>query len=355
MFDGLLRNKKVLLTGHTGFKGAWMLAWLHHLGAQVCGYALKPVRPHDLYEAINGDELCRSVIADIRDIERVKKTVVDFAPDFIFHMAAQPLVRLSYEQPLETFSINAMGTAHILDALRDLDKPCVAVMITTDKVYHNLENGHFYDENDRLGGHDPYSASKACAELVIDSYRKSFFNPRDYDRHQKSISSARAGNVIGGGDWAKDRIIPDIIRALSAGESILVRNPQSIRPWQHVLDPLSGYLTLAAAQAEEPVQFAQGYNFGPEPEDNLTVLDLAKEAINIWGHGQYHTPDMIDAPHEAGLLQLDISKARKELGWCPKYQAREAIDLTIEWYRSVEGKSPEARAKTMEQIARYPR
>ena len=328
------KGKKIFVTGHTGFKGSWLITWLQQLAAIVKGYALAPENEYDLYNAIKGNELCESVIADIRDKERLKAELLSFQPDFIFHLAAQPLVRLSYEQPTETFAINAQGTAHLLDAIRFLQKPCVAVMITTDKVYENLETGHHYKETDRLGGHDPYSASKACAELVIDSYRKSFFNPQQYKLHYKSISVARAGNVIGGGDWAKDRIIPDILRALSEGKPIKLRNPSSVRPWQHVLDPLHGYLVLAAHQYKEPGGFTSAYNFGPNPDNNLTVEALTQETIRVWRDGYYIVEDDIQSPHEAGILYLDSKKVKRELNWSPSLNAIDSIDKTINWYKN---------------------
>jgi CDP-glucose 4,6-dehydratase len=346
------KNKKVFVTGHTGFKGSWLITWLYQLGAQVKGYALAPENEYDLYNAIRGDELCESVIADIRNKERLEKEILSFEPDFIFHLAAQPLVRLSYEFPAYTFEVNAQGTAHVLDALRLLQKPCVAVMITTDKVYENLETGHHYKETDRLGGYDPYSASKACAELVIDSYRKSFFNPANYQQHYKSISVARAGNVIGGGDWAKDRIIPDIVRSLNKHEAVLLRNPLSVRPWQHVLEPLHGYLILAASQEEQPAKFTSAYNFGPEPQDNLTVEEVTQRAIAIWGSGDYEKSETVQQVHEAGLLRLDISKVKTELGWKPKYNASEAITKTINWYQRFT-KGDNARQLVAEQVESY--
>lgn len=332
-FNNTFKDKRVFVTGHTGFKGSWLISWLHLLGAEIKGFSLASENDFDLYHAINGDTICSSTIGDIRDITHLKKTVLDFQPDFVFHLAAQPLVRLSYDIPIDTFSVNAIGTANVLDALRFLDKPCIAVMITTDKVYHNKETNYYYKEEDRLGGYDPYSASKAAAEIVIDSYRKSFFNPSNYSKHQKSISVGRAGNVIGGGDWAKDRIIPDIVRSLSGGEQIQVRNPNAVRPWQHVLEPLSGYLALAAEQLSDPIKYADAFNFGPHPADNLTVGEIVGEAINIWGSGSYYTPELKDAPHEAGLLQLDITKAIEILGWKPKYEAKVAINKTINWYK----------------------
>lgn len=343
-------GKRVFVTGHTGFKGSWLLSWLHQLGAVVKGYALAPQTPRDLYLAINGDSMCESVIADIRDAGSLKNELIAFQPDFVFHLAAQPLVRLSYQIPIDTFAINAMGTAHVLEALRLLEKPCVAVMVTTDKVYHNKEQHYFYKEEDRLGGYDPYSASKATAELIIDSYRKSFFNPLQYSQHGKSISVGRAGNVIGGGDWAVDRIIPDIIRALVEQQPVLVRNPTAVRPWQHVLEPLGGYLTLAAKQVESPVDFAGAFNFGPDTADNLTVEAVAKTAIRCWGKGEINIPELSGAPHEAGLLQLDISKAGEVLQWKPKFVAEQAILLTIEWYKEYIAEPANATKKTIEQI-----
>ncbi len=287
-----------------------------------------------MYNAMAGDALCQSVIADIRDAERVKKELLEFEPDFVFHLAAQPLVRYSYTAPIETFDVNVMGTANVLDAVKDLLKPCVVVIITTDKVYQNKEQNYFYKEDDKLGGYDPYSASKAAAEIVVDSYRSSFFNPADCSKHQKSISSARAGNVIGGGDWAPDRIVPDIIRALSADAPIIVRNPLSVRPWEHVLEPLHGYLVLGACQQFDPVKYATAYNFGPRMDETLSVGELVKEAVGVWGSGSTETPAQVNAPHEAGLLQLDITKAEKELNWKPSFSVRQAVAMTVSWYKN---------------------
>jgi CDP-glucose 4,6-dehydratase len=339
--EAYYKGKKVFLTGHTGFKGSWMLNWLHLLGAEVKGYALAPENEGDLYHAIEGDKLCTSVIADIKEELRVKEEILNFEPDFIFHLAAQPLVRLSYDIPVETFTVNAIGTANVLDAVRALDKPCTVVCITTDKVYENVEWHYPYRESDRLGGYDPYSASKACAELIISSYRNSFFNINNYDKHKKSIASARAGNVIGGGDWAKDRIIPDIVRALMEDKTILIRNPYAVRPWQHVLEPIGGYLHLGTKMVDNPVKYAESWNFGPLAEDNLTVVQLSKIAIDIWGSGQYETPKLEGEPHEAGLLKLDISKTTNVLKWQPKYNANKAIENTIGWYKKGSNSSDE--------------
>jgi len=344
------KGKKVFLTGHTGFKGAWMVACLHQLGAEVKGYALDPYTPSDLYNVANIEGYCKSVIADIRDKARVEQEILSYQPDFVFHLAAQPLVRLSYDIPVETFDVNVMGTAHVLDAVRQLEKPCSVVLITTDKVYENKEWIFPYRENDRLGGYDPYSASKGAAEIVIQSYRNSFFNPLKILEHQKGIASARAGNVIGGGDWAKDRIIPDIVRALSKGESIEIRSPHATRPWQHVLEPVFGYLILGSKLKEDPAKFSEAWNFGPYISDQLSVLDLAKIAIEAWGEGTYTTPSQIDAPHEANLLMLDISKSSNQLKWKPQYSAHQAIHKTIEWYKKTNGAEDLAKTITQEQI-----
>jgi CDP-glucose 4,6-dehydratase len=326
------KNKKIFLTGHTGFKGTWLLSWLNILGANVKGFSLEPTEK-SLYNAISGNTLCDSIIGDIRDGKLLEKSILDFQPDFIFHLAAQPLVRLSYENPSETFAINAIGTANLLDAVRLLKNPCNVIIITTDKVYENMEWQYPYRENDRLGGYDPYSASKACAELVVSSYRNSFFNENSFEQHQKSIATARAGNVIGGGDWAKDRIIPDTINALSLNQPIEVRNPNAVRPWQHVLESLNGYLHLGKRLVENPIKFSDSWNFGPNADDNLTVETLVKIAIETWGSGDYIKPIQINQPHEAGLLKLDISKTVNALDWSPQYNSLKAITKTIEWYK----------------------
>lgn len=326
-------GKKVFLTGHTGFKGAWMLKTLVLLGANVKGYALNPQNDIDLYNLIDGEKICDSVIADLRDKERLNKEITDFEPDFVFHLAAQPLVRLSYEIPVETFEVNVIGTANVLDAVRMLKKKCNVILITTDKVYQNNEWIYPYRENDRLGGHDPYSASKACAELVINSYRNSFFNDKTYKVHQKAIAVGRAGNVIGGGDWSKDRLIPDIAKAFSNNEQVIIRNPKSVRPWQHVLEPVIGYLLLGAHLFEKPLEFNQSYNFGPFLSDALPVEKMLALATHSWGGGDYRVEASENELHEAGLLKLDISKAISDLKWCPKLNAQEAVSMTMDWYK----------------------
>ncbi len=326
------KDKKVFLTGHTGFKGAWMLKTLSLLGAQVKGYALEPQTKDDLFYLIKGEEICDSVIADLRDKKCLENEVVDFQPDFVFHLAAQPLVLLSYEIPAETFEVNVVGTANVLDAVRLLEKKCDVVLITTDKVYHNNEWVYPYRENDRLGGYDPYSASKACAELVIDSYRNSFFNSKEYNLHQKSIAVARAGNVIGGGDWSKDRLIPDIAKAFAINKAVVIRNPKSVRPWQHVLEPVIGYLLLGTNLYNYPLKYNHAYNFGPYISDAISVEDMLQLAIESWGKGKYIIENDLNQPHEAGLLKLDISKSISELKWTPKLNAKEAVSLTMDWY-----------------------
>jgi CDP-glucose 4,6-dehydratase len=327
------KNKKVFITGHTGFKGSWLLCLFKLLGAQVKGYALQPNTPADLFHLIKGETLCESIIGDIRDLKKIEAEIKSFQPDFIFHLAAQSLVLLSYKETPTTFDTNVMGTANVLEAMRSLKKACSAVLITTDKVYHNNEWAYPYRENDQLGGYDPYSASKACAELVIDSYRNSFFNTSTFDEHRQAIAVARAGNVIGGGDWAKDRLMPDVARALGSERPVVLRNPASLRPWQHVLEPLTGYLLLGQRLQEEPVRFGQAYNFGPHPDDTLPVQAMVELAIENWGKGSFKIERSTNQPHEAGLLKLDISKAASDLGWKPKLRATQAVGKTIDWYR----------------------
>lgn len=328
------QGKKVFLTGHTGFKGSWLLKILSMLGAEVKGYSLEPQTDTDLYHLVDGNSLCTSCIADIRDRELLIDSVLSFQPDFVFHLAAQPLVRYSYKFPSETFEVNAIGTANLLDAVRLLDKQVSTVLITTDKVYHNNEWAYPYRENDKLGGYDPYSASKACAEIIIDSYRNSFFSLKNYSSHLKGLAVARAGNVIGGGDWSKDRLIPDIARAFSLKKEVLIRNPSSVRPWQHVLEPLLGYLQLGVELNKNPENFSQAYNFGPYINDSLPVIEMVKLAIESWGTGSYKILNDSTQPHEAGLLKLDISKALTEVKWAPKFNAEIAVSATVEWYKA---------------------
>lgn len=345
-------NKRVFLTGHTGFKGAWLLQILQGLGAEVKGYALAPEKDKDLYNQIDGDKLCySSVIADVSDLKTLKGEMVRFEPQFVFHLAAQSLVRRSYDMPVESFMVNTMGTAHVLEAMRSLPDACVGLMITTDKVYENPERGEPFCEDDKLGGYDPYSASKAAAEIVVSSYRRSFFHPEKYDQHKKSIAAVRAGNVIGGGDYSDDRIIPDIVRGIEGLNQVSLRNPQSIRPWQHVLEPLSGYLLLAAKMAEDPKRFSSAFNFGPEKDDMLSVEALTKIFFNAYGRdANYQIQQSDKNPHEANLLLLDSSKAHDEISWKPKLNAQQAIEWSAEWYAD---KTRSAKEKCDEQIEKY--
>jgi CDP-glucose 4,6-dehydratase len=345
----IFSGKRIFLTGHTGFKGAWMLQVLKSMGAEVMGYALAPEHPDDLYCQINGDGLCHSVIADLNDRQRLTDEMVRFNPDFVFHLAAQALVRRSYRQPVETFAANVMGTAHVLEAICALPGPCVAVMITTDKVYENPERGNAFTEEDKLGGYDPYSASKAAAEIVIESYRRSFFNPGHFDTHRKAIASVRAGNVIGGGDRSEDRLIPDIVRAIEKGEPVVLRNPQSVRPWQHVLEPVFAYLQLAATMQEDGIRYSSAYNIGPERSDERTVAQVTNAFYEAFGKPAAFDVKPEKALHEAGLLMLDNTKIKTELGWQPKLNAEEAIRWTAQWYAD----RRDAREKCREQIERY--
>lgn len=344
------KGKRVFITGHTGFKGIWLKTILHMFGATVKGYSLEPEDSKQFYTLFSSYKMEENIIADIRDKEKLKDAIITFQPDFIFHLAAQSLVLRSYKIPSETFEINVIGTANIFEALLSLDKKCTTIVITTDKVYENKEKNILYKEDDMLGGYDPYSASKACAEIAVQSFRNSFFNIEKFDLHKKVFSTARAGNVIGGGDWNQDRIIPDCIKSLMKGETIKVRNPGSIRPWQHVLEPLSGYLLLAASLNEQPLLFSKPFNFGPYQDDHLTVKELVELVIKIWGTGKFETPGNNNAHHEANLLQLDIQRAISDLGWKPKLTAQEAIQWTIDWYK----KDINAQAEfTFEQIDNY--
>ena len=332
----IYRNKRVLITGHTGLKGSWLAVWLHALGAKVYGYSLPAPTKPSLY-ALAGirDLLSGEKIADIRDRRAMAVVVRAWKPDVVFHLAAQPIVRESYKIPYETFEVNVLGTASVLDAVRAAGRPCAVVCITTDKCYENRERPAGYKETDPFGGYDPYSASKGAAEILIASYRRSFFNPDAIHVHGVQLASARAGNVIGGGDWAKDRILPDLVRALSAGRPAPVRNPEAVRPWQHVLEPLSGYLTLGAKMLASPsAKWCAGWNFGPERSGEDSVGHVADLAVKYWGAaGRWVFVGKPGAPHEAGLLRLNIAKAKTNLGWKPRWDLETAVAKTIAWYQ----------------------
>ncbi len=345
------KNKRVFLTGHTGFKGAWMLQILHHFGAEVIGYSLAPENENDLFQQINGATLCASsIIADIREEKTLSKYLNDFQPDYVFHLAAQSLVRRSYSIPSDTFSTNVMGTISVLEAMRKLEKPCIGIMVTTDKVYENNEQGIAFKEDEKLGGYDPYSASKAATEIAIASYRNSFFNPEKYKEHKKAIASVRAGNVIGGGDYSLDRIIPDITRAIENNEAVVLRSPKAVRPWQHVLEPIMAYLYLAAKLNDEPQQLASSFNIGPDKEDVLEVRTVTQKFIEYYGKGTYSIAPNAPMLHEANLLMLDNAKIKNAITWQPILNADTAIKLTAEWYADKENTATE---KCLMQIEEY--
>ena len=347
-FANSYQGKRVLVTGHTGFKGAWLCEWLLALGAEVTGYSLSAPTSPSLFDQLGLAQRLTHLEGDILEPSKLRAAIAQAQPDFLFHLAAQPLVRASYADPVRTFDVNVLGTVQVLEALRSLTKPCAAVCVTTDKCYENREWLYGYREEDPLGGHDPYSASKAAAEIVIASYRKSFFTGGPV-----RVASARAGNVIGGGDWAVDRIVPDSIRALSARQPIAVRNRHATRPWQHVLEPLSGYLWLGARLAAAE-SFASAFNFGPSHDADRTVGELVTELLRHWpGHWDDRTDP--HAPHEAGRLQLATDKAHALLGWSPAWGFAEAVGATISWYRTVHG-NPSAenlRTLTQNQIRQY--
>ena len=350
-----LRGKKVFVTGHTGFKGSWVLLLLDRLGARVTGYSLAAPTTPSLFEAARLIDLVETHHeADIRDAGRLAAAVRAADPDVVLHLAAQPLVRLSHREPLDTFSTNVVGTASLLDAVRLRGKPCVLISVTSDKCYEPHSDGRPHDEDDRLGGHDPYSASKGAAELVAAAYRKSYFPPARLGEHGVQLATVRAGNVIGGGDWAEDRIVTDIVRHLAAGEPVPVRNPAAVRPWQHVLEPLTGYLTLAAAMVAEPsAAWCTGWNFGPAAGDDITVRQLAEIFIASWGAGSWKDIHDPRAPIETHVLRLAIDKSLAGLPWRPRLSSHEAIKRTAEWFRAYGDDPAAARSLCMADIVSY--
>ena len=334
-FAEAFKGKRVLVTGHTGFKGSWLAIWLHRLGARVSGYALPPENTPSNFVASNVAGLLEhDIVADIRAAHRFEQALRDIRPDVVLHLAAQALVRVGYETPRETFDVNVMGTVNVLDALRRVGHPCVCVVITSDKCYENREQVWGYRETDAMGGYDPYSASKGCAELVVSSMRRSYFPPRELLRHQVKVASARAGNVIGGGDWARDRIVTDLMKSIVEGRPVEVRSPASVRPWQHVLEPLSGYLQLAARMLEsDDPRWLEGWNFGPVTGVEMPVSDLVEQLIAAWGEGSWVDVSGAAAPHEARVLRLSIDKAMVDLGWRPRWSTARALLHLARWYR----------------------
>lgn len=349
------RGRKVFITGHTGFKGSWLALWLADLGAEVYGYSLPPpTNPSNFETSRVREALLGHAEADILDREALAKAVKAARPDFVFHLAAQSLVRESYATPYETFEVNVMGSASLLEAVRAYGGPCAVVMVTSDKCYENLERQEGYSEGDRMGGFDPYSASKGAAELFISSYRRSFFNPEKLQSHGVKVASARAGNVIGGGDWAKDRIVVDFAVHCSRGESVPVRSPHSVRPWQHVLEPIGGYLALAQKldQSADPA-LCDGFNFGPRLGDEATVRALVERFCARWPGASWRDDSKGEHPHEAGLLRLKIDKAVSMLGWSPVWGLDKTVERTANWYRAFYGGQTDTRALCLEDIQSY--
>ena len=347
------KGKCVFLTGHTGFKGGWLSLWLSSMGAKVTGYALAPNTKPNFFEVVKiEDDLEQSHIADVRDLEKLQKAMRDAQPEIVIHMAAQPLVRYSYANPVETYATNVMGTVHVLESIRALDCVRAAVIVTTDKCYENQEWVWGYRENEPMGGQDPYSNSKGCAELVTNAYLQSYFAPEKYAQHRLAIASARAGNVIGGGDWSEDRLIPDAIKAFEANQPLMIRNPLAIRPWQHVLEPLSGYLVLAQALYRDGAQFDGGWNFGPRDEDARPVQEVINLLIQNWGNSASWKQDEKEQPHEAHALKLDCSKAHQLLKWSAKWSLEKAIAQITHWHEALQKKS-NMREISLAQIHEY--
>lgn len=328
------KGRKVFVTGHTGFKGVWLCIWLDSLGADVTGYALDPPTEPNLFDLSGIGSRITSLRGDVRDLESLSRSVRDASPEIVIHMAAQPLVRDSYLDPVTTYATNVMGTVNLLEAVRKASGIRAVLNVTTDKCYENREWIWGYRENEPMGGYDPYSNSKACSELVTSAYRSSFFNPDGYRSHGVALASARAGNVIGGGDWARDRLVPDIVRALEANEKVHIRNPHAIRPWQHVLEPLSGYLLLAQRLWEDGPRYVGGWNFGPYDEDARSVEWIVKEMCGKWGTGAGYEVAAGEHPHEARFLKLDCTKARVELGWRPRWNLEKSLERVVSWARA---------------------
>jgi len=346
------KNRVVFLTGHTGFKGSWLSLWLSALGARITGYALAPPTQPNLFEQAGIARLARSIHGDIRDFPRLKAALAECRPEVVIHLAAQSVVARGYDDPIETYSSNVMGTLHLFEALRQLRQPCALINVTSDKCYENREWVWGYRENEPMGGRDPYSNSKSCAELVTSAYRESFFPEDSVASHGIALASARAGNAIGGGDWTPNQLIPDLVRAFVAGRPCLIRNPMAIRPWQFVLEPLRGYLMLAQKLSDSPSRFACGWNFGPAEADAQPVSSLADELARLWGPRASWAQDSAVHPHEAHLLKLDTSKAKACLNWRPVLPLQQALSWIVEWYQAFAA-GEDLPALTRKQIERY--
>lgn len=346
------KGKRVLLTGHTGFKGGWLSLWLQSMDAQVVGYALAPPTTPSLFEIAGVGQAMTSITGDIRVLGDLRKVFIEHQPEIVIHMAAQPLVRYSYIDPTETYSTNIMGTVNLLESIRGISSVKVVINVTSDKCYENREWIWGYRENEPMGGFDPYSSSKSCAELVTAAYRNSYFHSDKYLAHGVAIASVRAGNVIGGGDWARDRLIPDIIYAITQGKPVNIRNPHAIRPWQHVLEPLSGYLVLAQKLYEEGAAYAEGWNFGPNDDDAKPVQWIVEKLTQSWGESARWVLDRSDHPHEAHYLKLDCSKAKARLNWHPRWHIEDALNATIDWHRAYLN-GEDMRELTLRQIGNY--
>lgn len=345
-------GRTVFLTGHTGFKGGWLALWLQALGAKVVGYSLPPPTNPSLFEVARVADGMTNIEGDIRDLARLAAAMAEHQPEIVIHMAAQPLVRYSYRSPVETYSTNVMGTVNVLEAIRQIDSVKVVVNVTSDKCYDNREWIWGYRENEPMGGYDPYSSSKGCAELVAAAYRNSYFNPKEFDRHGVALASVRAGNVIGGGDWAEDRLIPDIMRAITQNKPVHIRNPHAIRPWQHVLEPLAGYLLLAQKMWVDGSAYGEAWNFGPNEEDAKPVSWIVDRLTGMWGQGASWVLEGGDHPHEAHYLKLDCSKAKSRLDWQPRWHLEDALGAIIDWYHA-HAAGRDMREATLRQIATY--
>jgi CDP-glucose 4,6-dehydratase len=356
MFKGIFKDKKIFVTGHTGFQGTWLSLWLKSLGAEVIGYSLEPPTNPSLFEITHIENQITHIIGDVRDQQHLEKSLIKHNPDILFHLAAQPLVRTSYEKPIETFQTNIIGTANLLEGLRNVSSIRVCVIITSDKCYENLELNKLHKESDPLGGFDPYSASKGAAEIITSAYKNSFFNSNNIKKHNTSISTVRAGNVIGGGDWAIDRIVPDCVRSLILKQPISIRNPKAVRPWQYILEAISGMLWLAVRMWEKPLIFGQPWNFGPDSTKNeITVKELVELILFEWGNGTFQNKlnKISKEPHEANFLRLDSTKANNILKWKPVYSIEDTIKNTIDWYKKYYSKSENMNQVTLEKISSY--